>query len=162
MFGEKPIVGQTIIRIQNNRIVLPEFTYSEPGETISAMLDPYQRKLILMKEQELIRRLMEYDQKIELARREKRINYQRYHDLKRYFFGILPLHERELNKKKQYLLFSSKPEDACEQRIIRRLNLRDQVFAIGLDTSLEIFSSSEAYQDYLKFKEDHTKKLEKK
>ena len=48
MFGEKPIVGQTILRISKDRIILPSFTHAEPGDEVSATLDPYQKKIILL------------------------------------------------------------------------------------------------------------------
>ena len=46
MFGEKPIVGQTILRISKDRIILPSFTHTEAGDELSATFDPYQKKII--------------------------------------------------------------------------------------------------------------------
>jgi hypothetical protein len=57
MFGEKPIVGQTILRINKDRIILPSFTHVEAGDEVSATFDVYQKKIILLQEKELIERL---------------------------------------------------------------------------------------------------------
>ena len=54
MFGEKPIVGQTILRISKDRIILPSFTHAEAGDEVSATLDIYQKKIILLQENHLL------------------------------------------------------------------------------------------------------------
>ena len=85
MFGEKPIVGQTIIRIKSDRIILPEFTHVEAGDLVSATLDPYQKKVILLQEKELIERLNTLHEKMQLARSEGRLGYKDYYELQRYY-----------------------------------------------------------------------------
>lgn len=148
MFGEKPIVGQTILRISKDRIILPSFTHAEPGDEVSATLDPYQKKIILLQERELIERLNILHEKMKLAYQEGRLKAKDYHDLKRYFWGMLPLHERTLNKKLEYQLFNRKPVASFELRQIQRLNLRDEVFAVGVGTTLEIYPDEQSYHDY--------------
>ncbi|MGN1370695.1 MAG: hypothetical protein ACI4XM_00230 [Candidatus Coprovivens sp.] len=150
MFGEKPIVGHTIIRISKDRIILPQFTYVEEGDIINATLDPYQKKIILLQEKELIERLNILDKKLRQAYLEKRLSFSKYQDLKRYFWGVLPLHERTINKKLEYQLFNKKPYAQTELRQIQRLNLKDEVFAVGVGTTLEIYPSEEDYQNYIK------------
>ena len=98
MFGEKPIVGQTIIRIKSDRIILPEFTHVEAGDLVSATLDPYQKKVILLQEKELI----------------------------------------------------------------ERLNLRDEVFAVGVGTTLELYPSEQAYEEYQIMEEERKLKKQPK
>lgn len=154
MFGEKPIVGQTIIRIKSDRIILPSFTHVEAGDEVSATLDPYQKKIILLQEKELIERLNTLHEKMKLARAEGRLSYTNYHDLQRYFWGMLPLHERIINKKLEYQLFNRKPVAGCELRQLQRLNLRDEVFAVGVGTTLELYPSEEAYHEYQKMEEE--------
>lgn len=154
MFGEKPIVGQTIIRIKSDRIILPSFTHVEAGDEVSATLDPYQKKIILLQEKELIERLNTLHEKMKLARTEGRLGYKDYHDLLRYFWGMLPLHERIINKKLEYQLFNRKPVAGCELRQLQRLNLRDEVFAVGVGTTLELYPSEEAYHEYQKMEEE--------
>lgn len=153
MFGEKPIVGQTIIRIKSDRIILPEFTHVEAGDEVSATLDPYQKKIILLQEKELIERLNTLHEKMKLARTEGRLSYKDYHDLQRYFWGMLPLHERTITKKLEYQLYNRKPVAGCELRQLQRLNLRDEVFAVGVGTTLELYPSEEAYHEYRKMEE---------
>lgn len=148
MFGEKPIVGRTIIRIKSDKIILPEFTHVEAGDLVSATLDPYQKKIILLQEKELIERLNTLHEKMKLARSDGRLSYKDYHDLQRYFWGMLPLHERTINKKLEYQLFNRKPVAGCELRQLQRLNLRDEVFAVGVGTTLELYPSEQAYEDY--------------
>ena len=148
MFGEKPIVGQTIIRIKSDRIILPEFTHVEAGDLVSATLDPYQKKVILLQEKELIERLNTLHEKMQLARSEGRLGYKDYYELQRYFWGMLPLHERTITKKLQYQLFNRKPVAGCELRQLQRLNLRDEVFAVGVGTTLELYPSEEPYEEY--------------
>lgn len=154
MFGEKPIVGQTIIRIKSDRIILPSFTHVEAGDEVSATLDPYQKKIILLQEKELIERLNTLHEKMKLARAEGRLGYSDYHDLQRYFWGMLPLHERIINKKLEYQLFNRKPVAGCELLQLQRLNLRDEVFAVGVGTTLELYPSEEAYHEYQKMEEE--------
>lgn len=158
MFGEKEIVGQTIIRIENNRIVLPPFTYAEPGEEISAMLDPYQKKLLLMKEKVLIAKIMEYDKLLDDKRKEGVLSYQEYHKFKRYFWGILPFHTRTIDQKCRYLLFSKDPSEALDMDLLRRLNLKEQVFAVGTGNALEIYPSENSYHEYQSFIDERRKK----
>ena len=148
MFGEKPIVGQTIIRIKSDRIILPEFTHVESGDLVSATLDPYQKKVILLQERELIERLNTLHEKMKLARSEGRLGYKEYYELQRYFWGMLPLHERTITKKLEYQLFNRKPVASCELRQLQRLNLRDEVFAVGVGTTLELYPSEQAYKEY--------------
>jgi DNA-binding transcriptional regulator/RsmH inhibitor MraZ len=149
MFGEKPIVGQTILRINKDRIILPSFTHAEPGDEISATLDIHQKKIILLQEKELIERLTTLHEKMKVARTEGRLGYQDYHNLQRYIFGMLPLHERILNKKLEYQLFNRKPVAVHELRQLERLlNLRDEVFAVGVGTTLEIYPDEQAYHEY--------------
>ena len=159
MFGEKPIVGQTILRISKDRIILPSFTHVDAGDDVSATLDPYQKKIILLQEKELIERLNTLHDKMKLARTEGRLGYKDYHDLLRYFWGMLPLHERTITKKLEYQLFNRKPVAGCELRQLQRLNLRDEVFAVGVGTTLELYPSEEAYHEYQKMEEE--KKLSK-
>lgn len=154
MFGEKPIVGQTILRISKDRIILPSFTHVEAGDEVSATLDPYQKKIILLQEKELIERLNTLHDKMKLARTEGRLGYKDYHDLLRYFWGMLPLHERTITKKLEYQLFNRKPVAGCELRQLQRLNLRDEVFAVGVGTTLELYPSEEAYHEYQKMEEE--------
>jgi DNA-binding transcriptional regulator/RsmH inhibitor MraZ len=62
---------------------------------------------------------------------------------------MLPLHERILNKKLEYQLFNRKPVAVHELRQLERLsNLRDEVFAVGVGTTLEIYPDEQAYHDY--------------
>lgn len=158
MFGEKTIEEQSIIPIKNNKIVLPKSTGIEVGETIYSTIDLYQRKIILMNKKDFYQRLNELKQKLDLGRQQGTISYSRYIELQRYIWGILCLHEREINKKREYMLFSNKYEDSAEQRHIRRLNFQDKVFAIGVGTRLEIYPSEQAYQEDLTFQKEKGKK----
>ena len=162
MFGEKPIVGQTIIRIKSDRIILPEFTHVEAGDLVSATLDPYQKKVILLQEKELIERLNTLHEKMQLARSEGRLDYKDYYELQRYFWGMLPLHERTITKKLEYQLFNRKPVASCELRQLQRLNLRDEVFAVGVGTTLELYPSEQAYEEYQIMEEERKLKKQPK
>lgn len=161
MFGEKPIVGQTIIRIKNDRIILPKFTHVEAGEEVSATIDPFQRKIILLQEKELLERLETLHKKMNLAKEEKRLSYSEYQDLQRYIWGILPLHERRITQKLEYQLFNRKPVASCELRQIQKLNLRDEVFAVGVGTTLELYPSEQSYYEYQEFEQERLAKMPK-
>lgn len=161
MFGEKPIVGQTIIRIKSDRIILPKFTHVEAGEEVSATIDPFQRKIILLQEKELLERLETLHKKINLAKEEKRLSYSEYQDLQRYIWGILPLHERRITQKLEYQLFNRKPVASCELRQIQKLNLRDEVFAVGVGTTLELYPSEQSYYEYQEFEQARLAKMPK-
>lgn len=158
MFGEKPIVGQTIIRIQKDRIILPKFTHVEAGEEVSATLDPYQKKIILLQEKELIERLDKLHKKMVIARSEGRLSNKVFHEAERYYWGMLPLHDRTITKKLEYLLFNRKQVASFELKQLERLNLRDEVFAVGVGTTLELYPSEQAYHEYQEFKEAMKKK----
>ena len=148
MFGDKPIVGQTILRITNDRIILPSFTHVEVGDEVSATLDVYQKKIILLQEKELFERIAELQEKMKQARLEGRLGYKDYHDLLRYICGSLPLHERIINKRHEYLLYNRKPVAGFELKQLQKLNLRDEVFAVGVGTTLELYPSENAYHEY--------------
>ena len=91
---------------------------------------------------------------MKLAYQEGRLKAKDYHDLQRYFWGMLPLHERIISKKLEYQLFNRKPVASCELRQIQRLNLRDEVFAVGVVTTLEIYPDEQAYHDYQTMEEE--------
>lgn len=150
MFGEKEIVGQTILTLKKDKIILPDFTYAEPGEEIHIMLDPYQKKLMLMQREELLRMLYKYADKIEKARKEGRIGYTEYHNCQRYIWGILPLRERILNKKLEFQIFSQKKDEEPNMRQLRRLNLKNEIFAVGTGKQLHLYPSEESYKEELK------------
>lgn len=147
MFGEKEIVGHTIIRIKNNKIVIPDFTGVEANQELEATIDPYRRKILIMKKADFDSRLELLASKIEKAKKEGRLTRQEISNLEHYLWGILPLHTRLINKKKEFLLFSSKSEDTSEQKQIRQLNFQNQVFAVGVGTHLEIYPSEESYYE---------------
>ena len=86
---------------------------------------------------------------MKLARIEGRLGYKEYHDLQRYFWGMLPLHERTITKKLEYQLFNRKPVAGLELKQLERLlNLRDEVFAVGVGTTLEIYPDEQSYHEY--------------
>ena len=149
MFGEKPMDNEkAIIGINNDKIILPSFTNAEPGDKVSATLDPYQKKIILLQERELIERLNILHGKMQLAYQEGRLKAKDYHDLQRYFWGMLPLHERTLNKKLEYQLFNRKPVASLELKQIQRITFGESVFAVGVCTTLEIYPDEQSYHDY--------------
>ena len=148
MFADKQIVGQTILRVSNDRIILPSFSYVEAGDLVSATLDPYQKKIILLQEKELIERLNILHEKMKMARTEGRLGYEEYHNLQRYFWGMLPLHERTINKRLEYQLYNRKPVASFELRQLQRLSLRDEIFAVGRGTTLELYPDEKTYQEY--------------
>ena len=55
---------------------------------------------------ELIERLNALHEKMKLARAEGRLGYHDYHELQRYFWGMLPLHERRISQRLEYQLFN--------------------------------------------------------
>ena len=150
MFGEKEIVGHTIAQIKNGKIILPNWTSSEPGEEICAMLDPYQKRIMLMKEQELLRTIYSYMDLADEARRQGKITYTEHLNYQRYFFGILPLRERKLNKKIEYQIFSKNKDEDLNMKRLRRLNLKDKVYLVGAGKQLHIYPSEEQYHEYQK------------
>ena len=155
MFGENPIVGQTILRIgKDDRITIPSFTGVEPGEEISSMIDPYYEKLILIREKEMIERLKEYMAKIDAYRQEHKMSYSDYHRMQLYIWAILPQAEKKVNQKSQFLLYSKRKENSYDVKELRKLNFRDEVFAVGVGHTLEIYPSEEAYHLSLTRKEE--------
>ena len=83
MYGEKPVVGHTIIRIKNNKIVLPDYTHIETGETLYSTIDLHQRKIMIMNQKDFYKRLNDFKEKIEDGRKKRLISYQQYHNLQR-------------------------------------------------------------------------------
>ena len=160
MFGDKPIVGQTILRIsKDDRITLPSFTGAEPGEEISSMIDPYFEKLILIREKDMIEKLQAYLERAKVARELKIITGEQYRWLQRYFYAILPQAEKNLNQKLQFLLYSKRKENSYDVKELRRLNFHpDQVFAVGSGHTLEIYKDEESYQLSLKIEEERAVK----
>lgn len=162
MFGEKQIVGQTIIRVKKDRIILPGFTHVEVGDKVSATIDAHQKKIILLQERELIERLEILHKKLQLAYGEKRLSYKEYRNLERHFFAILPLHERTINKQLEYQLYNRSKVDSFELRQLQRLNLKDEIFAVGVGTTLELYPDEEAYHEYQSMEEKRKLKIQPK
>lgn len=158
MFGDKPIVGQTILRIKKDRIILPSFTHVEAGDIVSGTIDPYKKKIILLQEKELIERLTILQKKLEQARKEGRINPVEYRNIQRYYWGILPLHDRRITKKLEYQIFNRRSVATYELREVQKLNLRDEVFAVGVGTTLEIYPDENSYHEYQKMIEQKKQK----
>ena len=56
---------------------------------------------------------------------------------------------RTITKKLEYQLFNRKPVAGLELKQLERLlNLRDEVFAVGVGTTLEIYPDEQSYHDY--------------
>ena len=151
MFGENPIVGQTILRIsKDDRITLPSFTGAEPGEEICSMIDPYFEKLILLREKDLYEKLQGYLERAKTAHELKLISGEEFRNRQRFFYAILPQAEKKLNQKLQFLLYSKRKENCYDVKELRRLNFRpDQVFVVGSGHTLEVFKDEETYQLHL-------------
>lgn len=147
-FGTSTIIVQKTISIINDRIILPKETGAQPGEEICAMLDPYQKKIMLMKEEELLKTIHRYMDIVEKYRQQRKITYAEYLNYQRYFYGILPLRERIITKKREYQIFSKKEDEIFNMRRLQKLNFRDSVFAIGVATHLELYPSEESYKEY--------------
>lgn len=147
-FGTSAIIVQKTISIINDRIILPKETKAQPGEEICAMLDPYQKKIMLMKEEELLNTIHRYMAVVEEARQQRKITYAEYLNYQRYFYGILPLRERTITKKREYQIFSKKEDEVLIMRRLQKLNFKDSVFAIGVDTHLELYPSEKSYKEY--------------
>ena len=104
----------------------------------------------VLKTKELIERLTILQKKLEQARKEGRINPVEYRNIQRYYWGRLPLHERKINQKLEYQLFNRRPVATYELREIQQLNLRDEVFAVGVGTTLELYPDEQSYHEYQK------------
>lgn len=152
MFGENPIVGQTMLKIdKTDRITLPSFTGAEENEEICSMIDPYFERLILIREKEMIEKLEYYLNRARTAYELKLITGEQFRWMQRYFYAILPQAPKNLNKKLQFLLYSKRKENCYDVKELRRLNFRpDQVFSVGVGHTLEIYKDEESYQYSLK------------
>ena len=152
MFGENPIEGQTILKIdKTDRITLPSFTGAEPGEEICSMIDPHFERLILLREKDLYEKLQGYLERAKTARELKLISGEDFRNLQRFFYAILPQAEKNFNQKLQFWLYSKRKENCYDVKELRRLNFRpDQVFSVGVGHTLEIYKDEESYQYSLK------------
>lgn len=160
-FGTSAIIVQKTISIINDRIILPKETGAQLGEEICAMLDPYQKKMMLMTEEELLRTIHRYMDLADEARQLRKITYAEHLNYQRYFYGILPLRERIITKKREYQIFSNKEDEVSNMRRLRKLNFKDTVFAIGVGTHLELYPSEESYQEYQEIYAPRDKTLRK-
>ncbi len=144
MFGEKEIVGHTILTISKNRITIPSFTGVEIGEQINPMYDIRKKKLLLMKVSEFEAKLEHFEKTITELRSEGTISYQKLLNYRRYVYGILSFYAEEVDHQRRIHL---------EPRIIRDLNFGDKVFAVGKGQMLAIYPNQEAYQEDLEYEE---------
>ncbi len=136
MFGEKQIVGHTILRVSKNRIVVPQFTGVEIGEEITPMYDIKKKKLLLIKAQEYQEKQEKFEKAIKEMYEEGKITYHQLINFRRYFYGILSFYPEKVDNQRRLHL---------EQRIFRDLNLKNEVFAVGVDNHLEISPDEETY-----------------
>ena len=122
------------------------------------MIDPYYEKLILIREKEMIERLKEYMNRIDKYREEYGMTRFRYHWYQMFIWGILPQAEKKVNKNSQFLLYSKRKENSPDVKELKKLNFKDEIFAVGVGHTLELYPSEEAYHLSLKKQEERNKK----
>ena len=136
MFGEKEIVGKTIIRVNKNRIIIPKFTGVEIGEELQPMYDIKKQKLLLLKVEEYNEKIANFEKRLQELRDSGEIDYQKVLNHRRYVYGILSFYAEKVDSQRRIHL---------EERIFRDLNFGNTVFAVGVEKHLEIYPSEEKY-----------------
>lgn len=138
MFGEQPIIGESIQKIdQRGNVRLPNFTHAEQGDKIALMYDIKKTKIIIFQLQEYKKKLREASDKIDELFHSRKITSSERLRLGRYIFGELCLDQEYTVTKNRNILIPS--------RAIKELNLQDEIFVIGNETKLEIYPDKAAY-----------------
>ena len=149
MFAEHEIIGESSIKVSKGRqIILPKFTFAEPGDKlglfygISLPKIPEVRdrlgrmKLIIMRLQEFEERLERFQTNLDAARKDGRVSYKDYYDYQRIYFAMLAITYEEVTKLGKITL---------EQIPVRNLNITDSAYAVGNGYHLDIYPSKEIY-----------------
>lgn len=149
MFAEKPIIGESIIKVSRGRqIILPEFTYAEPQDKVglfygvSKTLIPEIKdhlgriKIVIMQLKEFEEKLNRFQTNLDIARKNGTISFSKYHDYQRIFYAMLAISREEVSKLGKITI---------EQVPIKNLNITDSVYAVGNGYHLDIYPSKEIY-----------------
>ena len=142
MFGEKEIIGIKNLRLNNNRIILPSFTYATPNDELFFIFDHTQKHMILLQEKELMDTLDRIVEDLKNKVNTKEITYKEYLRYKRYLYGVMCIEGHKVDAESRILL----PE-----RGLKQLNIDKEVTIVGKGTKLAIFPNTEELNQSMKF-----------
>ena len=149
-FGKKEIIGSAKLKLDSKgRIALPSFTHATPEDRIALMYDLKRTKIIIEEYKRFEEHLEYISQKLEQLYREKKLTYKQLHHMQLYIYGDGCLEPPTTVGSGKRIVIPS--------RAIEKLNLKDEVYAVG-DTvkfelqdkeliihRLEIYPSEESY-----------------
>lgn len=145
MFGEDKIVGSSILKIDKNRIILPRYTKAEVGEAINMMYDLRLRKLLLLKQEDMQKRIDLFEEGLRKLSAIEQYDLKKCRQIRRIFFAKICVPEEIVKPGYRFHL----PNSA-----ISNLNLTDNLFAIGVENHLELYKD---YDSYMKIFEEEEK-----
>ena len=157
MFGENDIVGETKLMIsKKGKIILPEFTCSEPNDKLGLMygLGRVSPKLsvrdYLNRTRIVIMRLQEFEEKIESLhqytvelRESGQIDYHGFLDWQRIIYAMIAISRETVSNLRKIEI---------PQSPIKCLNITDSVYAVGEEKRLILYPTREQYLSTLKIK----------
>lgn len=149
-FGKKEIIGSATLKIDNkNRIVLPSFTYATPEDKIALMYDLKRTKIIIEEWKKFEEHIDYIDDMLKKMYQDKKLTHKQLHQMQLYVFGDGCLEPPTTVGNGRRIVIPS--------RAIEKLNLKDEVFAVGNTVKieaqdkelilhrLEIYPSEESY-----------------
>lgn len=144
MFGENEIIGQTTIKVNKRRIVLPEFTFREPDDELLLMYGLLKEKLIIGHIVSMEIKLNQIEEALISSNYKKDENkLKRIRDIRRLLYGSRCIEETKIDQQKRILI---------PKKVIETLDFEKEVFAVGHEDRLDIYKDEATY---LKLKNDH-------
>lgn len=142
MFGEKEIIGESTIKVNRGRIIVPKFTYGEIDDDLLIMFGLMKNKLIIGQAENMMKLLEEVEKEmIELGVKQGQERFMFIRRARRFLYGQRCITEEKIDKQKRILI----PKNAIEE-----LNFGSQVFVIGNQNRLDIYKDEESYKKTLK------------
>lgn len=155
MFGERPIVGESEIKVsKGRRIILPEYTFAEPDDKLGLMYglgrvapeltvrDSLNRtRIVIMQLQEFEEKIQLLDERIKELRSSGEIDSCRYRDLQRIIYGMIAISYETVNRLRKIEI---------QEYPVKRLNIGSSVYAVGEEKRLVLYPTKEQYLSTLK------------
>lgn len=142
MFGEKNIIGESTIKVNKGRIIVPKFTYGEVDDNVLLMFSLMKNRLIIGQTDSMIKLLEKVEKEmIELGVNQGQPEFTYARKVRRFLYATRCITEEKIDQQRRILI----PKNVMEE-----LNFGSQVFVVGNQNRLDIYQNEEVYKKTLK------------
>lgn len=137
MFGEKEIVGQTIVNVRKNSLItLPKFTLAEPKESLVLSAAVFTNMVYLFNEEDFAQFAYNKRDLLSDAVSKKKITLRKYLFLMRIFCA----------KNSGYVDVKKDRSITLSEVALKHLEFSPSLFVIGVENHLELYRDFESYE----------------